>query len=904
MDSMSASDSDYALSSVVELVNHEEHDEYWSISLSESLSDSMEDYISRSCQVSCDDVSFDGGTMALQQMDLDPVDSRYKFSKKHNEMTDTVKTVIMRPPKPSLDEKMLKALHLCLEWFGGGTLAQVWIPTRNGGDGYVLRTSEQPCLHDGTLSGYREVSRLFTFAAEPGTGSLLGLPGRVFSSKVPEWTSNVMYYNEAEYVRVQHAIDHGVRGSIALPVFEDDLQEGPCCVVLELVTTEEKPNFDLELENICHALQAVDLSTRLPPWLSPQSLSANQNVALAEIKDILCTICRTHQLPLALTWIPCSYAKNAGHSDDVKVHVRGNDTLILCLEETTCYWNDTNMEGFVRACAHHFLEVGQGLVGKAVQSSEPLFYPDVKEFHVSEYPLVHHARKLGLSAAVAIKLRSICTGDDDYILEFFLPVNMKEATEQTLLLNNLLKTMERICRNLSTASDTELVDESKSNTWLLNCRIKDVSTAELLMRSSGQPVINDELNSIERAPKNLYGTTEMTNDDPPKQVFPKQTMIGFRRQMEKKRNTSEKHISLNVLQQYFSGSLKDAANSLGVCPTTLKRICRQHGISRWPSRKIKKVERSLKKIQSVLESVPGMEGGLEFNPTKGGLVAAFSMTEEFDKGKNIFLTSNSRSAEQPDTLVQNSVTCEVIDVKEEEHLLDVKHVPEHGVHCSLKGVEILDESRLATLDTRPSWPASLNTMPWMVPSTAPNTSFLCKVGNNGWEPSFGSDRIMNSGCSSSIVGGGDEMDKQASSGMTDSSNGCGSVVMMTGSSSSSGSLDEKPPVRREAISESNGAKITVKAMYRENTVRFKFDPAARCSELYAEVAKRFQLQTGEFQLKYVDDDEEWVSLVTDSDLVECLEVLEFLNSHTVKFLVDIIHQRSSGMKTSFLDGGY
>ncbi|XP_060216549.1 protein NLP9-like [Lycium barbarum] len=845
-----------------------------------------------------------------------------KSSQRADGAEDIGNSMILRSPSQPLAERMLRALAMFKESSGAGILAQVWLPMKNG-DQYVLSTCEQPYLLDQALAGYREISRKFTFDTETKPGSIPGLPGRVFSSRIPEWTSNVLYYKEAEYLRVQYAVDHEVRGSIAIPVFEDDACETPCCAVLELVTMKEKPNFDLEMDHVCQALQAVNLRSIAPPQLHSQNLSKNQRDALAEITDVLRAVCHAHKLPLALTWIPCSVTEGEG-DELIRVRARGcnpisNEKCVLCVEETACYVNEKEVQGFVHACMEHFLEEGEGLVGKALQSNHPFFYPDVKEYHISEYPLVHHARKFGLNAAVAIRLRSTFTGNDDYILEFFLPISMKGSTEQQLLLNNLSGTMQRICRTLRTVSDAELVGQG-AKFVLQDESLPNLPPIALSGRNS-QHSLDSNSNSVNGAPLGACDSKSagMQADD-----SHEQTMNGSRRPMEKKRSTAEKHVSLSVLQQYFSGSLKDAAKSIGVCPTTLKRICRQHGISRWPSRKINKVNRSLKKIQTVLESVQGVEGGLKFDPATGGLVPAGSIIQDFDAQKSMFFPFKDVSVKNPASVFQDAVSVpstsgsdkENSMVKmEEDSYVDGNQLGQSnhintpsfkgGNKSSIAVSGFCYESKLAALDAGSSRPASLNAMPLSNSGNASLGSFLTKGGCRRWGLNDGTldnfDGHFTSRCSYSMAVGGDadskmkgdnimdgdggviEHNQASSSAMTDSSNGSGS--MMHGSSSSSHSRRAHKHSKVEANCGDSGSTITVKATYKEDTIRFKFELSAGCFQLYEQVAKRFKLQAGTFQLKYLDDEEEWVMLVNDADLLECLEILDFVGGRTVKFLV-------------------
>lgn len=336
-----------------------------------------------------------------------------------------------------------------------------------------------------------------------------------------------------------------------------------------------------------------------------------------------------------------------------------------------------------------------------------------------------------------------------------------------------------------------------------------------------------------------------------------------------------------------------------MCPTTLKRICRQHGIIRWPSRKINKVNRSLRKIQSVLDSVHGMEGAFKFDTSMGGLVTAGSIIQEVEPGR-------SDGSPKPDagllirgSLLKNTQSSDIsscMDIKtttvKQECSIDGNNVVEDFKSSTLH-LHNPQKSQSAALDVRLSWPANLDN----APSTNMSTSPPSNERNNIWafdgnrrdlkasdshfvyqDANLHHDIVIN------IDNGVSEHNQPTSSGMTDSSNGSLTGSMMNGSSSSSKSFGKGQKDKETSIADS-GSKITVKATYREDTVRFKFKPSCGCLQLYEEVSKRFKLQIGLFQLKYLDDEEEWVMLVNDLDLQECLEVLEFSGTCSAKLLV-------------------
>ncbi|XVE58107.1 hypothetical protein DITRI_Ditri04bG0143500 [Diplodiscus trichospermus] len=843
---------------------------------------------------------------------------------------------------------MTQALRYFKESSEQHVLAQVWAPVKSGGR-YMLTTSGQPFVldpHSNGLNQYRMVSLMYMFSVDGESDGQLGLPGRVFRQKLPEWTPNVQYYSSREYSRLDHALYYNVQGTLALPVFDPSRQS--CVGVLELIMTSQKINYAPEVDKVCKALEAVNLkSSEILDHPSTQICNKNRQNALAEILEILTVVCETHKLPLAQTWVPCRHRSVLAYGGGLKKSCTSFDGSCMgqvCMSTTDVafYVVDAHMWGFREACLEHHLQKGQGVAGRAFLSQNSCFCADITQFCKTEYPLVHYARMFGLTSCFAICLRSTYTGDDDYVLEFFLPPAIADSNEQQNLLGSILATIKQHFQCLKVASGAELEEDEgsieiieASSDERLDLRLESIPNPPSVKPPPGANTSPNrgELqldSSKQQLTVNFDPTTDggniITSGIQNPVCLPLNKDL---KKPERKRGKTEKSISLEVLQQYFAGSLKDAAKSLGVCPTTMKRICRQHGISRWPSRKINKVNRSLSKLKHVIESVQGGDG-------------AFGLTSLATSPLPVAVGSISWPTSLNGSNQQNSPSPKPSEPQGEENDLPACRTP------GTNGQALMEDQSLGrrTFSHEELFPQQNG-----LSADLDKGATRSKTGSGSREESAGTPTSQGSCQGSPAIEsaatkdplgsiheqcfkahGSPELPFQALGELNISATFSmpealvttqpqepfgGMLVEDAGSSkdlrnlcpsAAEASIDERfpesswtPPLCSNlALKQSMATftqttplvtasremkSVTIKAAYRDDIIRFRIPMTSGIVELKEEVAKRLKLEVGTFDSKYLDEDNELVLIACDADLQECLDVSRLSGSNIIRLSV-------------------
>ncbi|PON92869.1 NIN-like transcription factor [Trema orientale] len=837
-----------------------------------------------------------------------------------------------------IKERMTQALRYLKDSTDQHVLAQIWAPVKNGCR-YVLTTSGQPFVLDPDSNGlhqYRMASLMYMFSVDGETNEVLGLPGRVFRQKLPEWTPNVQYYSIREYPRLDYAQHYNVRGSLALPVFEPS---GQSCV------------------------GAVNLrSADILDHTSTQICNEGRQNALTEILEILTAACETYKLPMAQTWVPCMHRNVLAYGGGMKKNCTSIDgscmgQVCMSTTELAFYIIDAHMWGFREACLEHHLQKGQGVAGRAFYSRNLCFCGDITQFCKTEYPLVHYARMFGLTSCFAVCLQSSHTGNDNYVLEFFLPPSITNASEQSALLGSLLATMKKHFQSLKVASGIGLEEEGivelvkvsaigglESS---LEC-IQIPKSAEsppgpIALPNGGDMVQQDLLTQqliVDLDTANVG--QDAAHDGGSVNHVSVSENKETKKTSERKRGKTEKSISLEVLQQYFAGSLKDAAKSLGVCPTTMKRICRQHGISRWPSRKINKVNRSLSKLKRVIESVQGAEGAFGLTPlaTSPLPVAVASISRPSTSNGTNHQHSPSNIPSEPPMERKDSPTTssprregqvETEDQLQGGGVLSQKEfIHENGgffspeinrgsnhsksgsgsgeasvgtptSHGSCQGspangsvivkdpfVYSIHEQCIKVEGSPESAPQPTDELHFSVPDALVTAECQEPFGGMLIEDA-GSSKDLRNLCPAADAVLDEPVPEYCWINST-----CSDLAPKQ----TSGVITQTQPnvivrLRQEMKN------VTIKATYREDIIRFRISLSSNIVELKDEVAKRLKLELGTFDIKYMDDDQEWVLIACDADLQECMDVCRSSGSNMIRLLIhDIMPNLGSSCEST------
>ncbi|KAJ0817583.1 putative transcription factor Nin-like family [Helianthus annuus] len=236
-----------------------------------------------------------------------------------------------------------------------------------------------------------------------------------------------------------------------------------------------------------------------------------------KIYGILKTACDIHGLPLAQTWAVSEHSSFVSHEKVI---------------QKSCGSFDTRCVGKVcmsRAALPFFKTWACGLSRKRVENDTwtgPVAMLARRCYPV--YPLVHNARSTvsksmsGLTSCFAIFLHSVEV-NDDYVLEFFLPPDIKDCGD----VQNLVQTLKQ---KIEIASGFELGDSSRiqvvgpptniGRSLSIDAHTIQISSITTTKNDKFETVTSDSESIMENIANKTESSAIVSNQCPPKQIHP------------------------------------------------------------------------------------------------------------------------------------------------------------------------------------------------------------------------------------------------------------------------------------------------------------------------------------------------------------------------------------------------
>ncbi|XP_076894693.1 protein NLP6-like [Bidens hawaiensis] len=519
-----------------------------------------------------------------------------------------------------IHDKIITALKL-LAFREEHVLVQFW-SAHVVGKRHLLTTIDQPFglgVNDERLYSYKRHSEYKPLVLDKDREEEDCSPAaRVFTRGLPEWTCDLSNYTSKQFPLQECAARCNLHGYLALPVL--DSITGLCLGVLELLTYSVYKSYAYEVRQFYSALKKVDLRTQqafdCPILNVPNERRQND---LDKICRILKTMCDTHSLPHAQTWAVSPHAGFVSHKKVIQKSCSSFNTRCVekvCMSTTALPFNvkDLRMWPFLKAGRQNHLDSSCGFVGKALLSRGSCFCEDVTKLSEEEYPLVHNARMNRLTSCFTIFLHGV-EANDDYVLEFFLPPEIKDSNQVL----NLIQTLKQIISPLD--SGFELGDSSCIQVVGPPTEVgKSLSIDPHIVQISSITTNNNKLETAtsdsESIMVNIADKTEPSAKVESKKIYvvdditqhsfnavdakENNTMISYPNASMQKTsnnitNAGEKtnrlkqgrkrkidSLTMEAVEKHVEKTIDQAAKSLGGNRTTLKRFCRDHNMPSWP----------------------------------------------------------------------------------------------------------------------------------------------------------------------------------------------------------------------------------------------------------------------------------------------------------------------------------